>query len=91
MSCRRACSLEWTPSQVLTAQAPPRSLVLVLVATLRALLKTSAPEAVNGGVVRIGSGPSESTGLDITERSAQGIVADLVDAGYVVKERGGAP
>jgi len=30
-----------------------------------------------------------ATALDITERSAYGIVADLTDAGYVLKERDG--
>jgi hypothetical protein len=30
-----------------------------------------------------------ATSLDITERSAYGIVSDLADAGYIVKERDG--
>ena len=30
-----------------------------------------------------------AAGLDITERSAFGIITDLVDAGYVVKEKDG--
>lgn len=32
---------------------------------------------------------SIATALDVTERTAHGIVADLVDAGYVVKEKEG--
>ena len=30
-----------------------------------------------------------ATGLGVTERTAYGVVADLTDAGYVVKERDG--
>ena len=30
-----------------------------------------------------------AAGLDVTERTAYGIVADLTDAGYVLKERDG--